>query len=326
MKLKQLMDFIEKKTSMSHIYQLLLIRSLVDADGSATLRKLSLAFLSHDEIQLRYYEKKIRQMPLKVLLRYNVVKQEGELVFLTTRKLTYRQKAKIKMLCENRMQEFVKRKGLGLWDYRLLDTYPVPDSLRFRVLKNSEGRCALCGATKKEHPLHVDHIKPRSKGGKTEYENLQTLCSACLRSKSNRDETDFKVESTPEVDTGCPFCPHKVNPRVVETFDSVVAIKDKYPATLGHMLVIPRRHTPNLFSMTEKERRDADGLMRILQKRILQDDASVTGFNIGMNCGVSAGQRVMHAHIHLIPRRDGDNVKPKEGKRCLIHKKMNYKN
>ena len=76
--------------------------------------------------------------------------------------------------------------------------------------------------------------------------------------------------------------------------------------------------------MTEQERNDADNLLRILQKKISANDPTVTGFNVGVNCGVSAGQSVMHAHIHLIPRRDGDTPRPRGGVRGVIPRKMDY--
>ena len=96
------------------------------------------------------------------------------------------------MSCEKRLQQFIIERGLDLLGYRLLDTDPIPGSLRYRVLKESGGRCELCGATKKERPLDVDHIIPRSKGGKNVRENLQVLCSKCNQEKGNKDRTNFR--------------------------------------------------------------------------------------------------------------------------------------
>ena len=191
----EIIDFLENRMRMSHIYQPLLIKSLVEAGGSATIRQIAHAFLSQDESQLIYYEKRIKEMPLRVLRNHGIVSNDGELVLLNTKKLTFQQKAKIKMICDQKLQEFLVKKGLGAWDYRLLETDPVSDVLRYRVLMESGGRCALCGATKNERPLDVDHILPRSKGGKNVYENLQVLCSKCNRSKGNKDETDFGIVS-----------------------------------------------------------------------------------------------------------------------------------
>lgn len=74
-----------------------------------------------------------------------------------------------------------REKVPGIWGYRLLDTDPVNDNVRCRVLKESGGRYGLYGATKKERPLDVDQIKSRSKGGKNWYGNLQVLSPKCNR-------------------------------------------------------------------------------------------------------------------------------------------------
>jgi len=122
----------------------------------------------------------------------------------------------------------------------------------------------------------------------------------------------------------CPFCSASIESKIIEKLGSVIAIKDKNPVTEGHILVIPIRHTPDFFSMSFEEKKDAGDLMRILRDRIEESDPTVTGFNIGTNCGESAGQSIMHAHIHLIPRRDGDILQPKGGVRGVIPDKMGY--
>ncbi|RPJ15850.1 MAG: HIT family protein [Deltaproteobacteria bacterium] len=121
----------------------------------------------------------------------------------------------------------------------------------------------------------------------------------------------------------CRFCPAKIRNLVVAELDSVWAVRDRHPVSEGHHLILPKRHAPDWFSMTEKERRDAEALLLILKRRI-SADRTVTGFNIGMNCGESAGQTVFHAHIHLIPRRDGDTPHPLGGVRGVIPDKMSY--
>jgi diadenosine tetraphosphate (Ap4A) HIT family hydrolase len=108
-------------------------------------------------------------------------------------------------------------------------------------------------------------------------------------------------------------------------FQSVWALADRFPVTPGHHLIIPKRHTPDWFSMTDAERRDAEHLIRLLTEKLLRSDPGITGFNIGVNCGLSAGQTIFHAHIHLIPRRDGDTPNPTGGVRGVIPDKMDYR-
>jgi len=76
--------------------------------------------------------------------------------------------------------------------------------------------------------------------------------------------------------------------------------------------------------MNSSEKKDADAIIMRLKDRITDNDPSVTGFNIGTNIGESAGQTIFHAHLHLIPRRDGDTPHPRGGVRGVIPGKMLY--
>ena len=60
------------------------------------------------------------------------------------------------------------------------------------------------------------------------------------------------------------------------------------------------------------------------RQSIPEQDNSVTGFNVGINAGASAGQTVFHVHVHLIPRRDGDVANPIGGVRGVIPSKQGY--
>ncbi|MBW2031755.1 MAG: HIT family protein [Deltaproteobacteria bacterium] len=123
---------------------------------------------------------------------------------------------------------------------------------------------------------------------------------------------------------GCPFCGDNVENRIIREYETVIAVRDKYPVTQYHTLVLPRRHTPDFFTMTVQERNDAETPILRLKQEILERDDSVIGFNIGVNCGEAAGQTIMHAHLHLIPRRQGDTPNPRGGVRSVIPGKMFY--
>ena len=124
-----LVEFLTNRMSMSHVYQPVVIRALVDAGGAATVRQFAQSFLLQDESQLLYYERRIKEMPLEVLRKHGVVQADGKLVSLTVATLTLQQQAHIRLLCEERLQSFVQTPDLSIWDYRLLDNDPVPDSL-----------------------------------------------------------------------------------------------------------------------------------------------------------------------------------------------------
>ncbi len=104
----------------------------------------------------------------------------------------------------------------------------------------------------------------------------------------------------------------------------MVAIKDAYPVTKGHLLVIPKRHAPEYFDLSENERRDVDRLLKYLKQKMCEKDPFITGYNIGVNNGESAGQTIFHVHFHLIPRRNGDTENPRGGVRGVIPGRRNY--
>lgn len=116
----------------------------------------------------------------------------------------------------------------------------------------------------------------------------------------------------------CRFCDQEKRGETVAENGTVFSLEDSYPVTAGHLLIIPHRHTLDYFTMTARERRDAEDLIIYLRNKILKEDPSVLGFNVGVNCGRPAGQSIMHAHIHLIPRRIGDTPYPKGGVRGVI--------
>jgi ATP adenylyltransferase len=122
----------------------------------------------------------------------------------------------------------------------------------------------------------------------------------------------------------CPFCQSVASNRMVVEYGSVFAIRDKYPVTEGPHLVITKKNVADYFAMSYNEKRDAEALLSLLKRQMLEDDPSVHGFNVGMNCGEVAGQTVLHAHIHLIPRRVGDVGAPRGGVRGCVPGKMGY--
>ncbi len=106
-------------------------------------------------------------------------------------------------------------------------------------------------------------------------------------------------------------------------FSHCYAIKDKYPVSKGHTLIIPHEHTENWFTASEEVRLDMMKAMHLLKAK-LDLYYRPQGYNIGINCGEMAGQSVMHLHLHLIPRYDGDMENPKGGVRGVIPSKQKY--
>ena len=124
----------------------------------------------------------------------------------------------------------------------------------------------------------------------------------------------------------CHFCEieKKVDTdRIVYQDDTWIAIYDNYPVSQGHVLLIPKRHVKTFFELNILEL-ESVGLTIGIIKMILDKKYHPTGYNIGANCGESAGQTVMHCHIHIIPRYDGDVDDPRGGVRGVIPGKQKY--
>tara|TARA_E500000178_G_scaffold344868_1_gene393786 strand:+ start:3978 stop:4364 length:387 start_codon:yes stop_codon:yes gene_type:complete len=102
------------------------------------------------------------------------------------------------------------------------------------------------------------------------------------------------------------------------------AIRDGYPVTPLHTLIIPQRHILSFFELDSTEQKHLFPFIEKQRNLILSKDSSVTGFNIGLNDGPDAGRSVDHLHIHLIPRRSGDMPNPRGGVRGVIPSKQKY--
>ena len=94
--------------------------------------------------------------------------------------------------------------------------------------------------------------------------------------------------------------------------------------TKHHCLIISNRHVPDYFDLTREEKVALIDVMELAKNYIDQQDASITGYNIGINVGRDAGQTVMHFHQHLIPRRHQDMDNPAGGVRGVIPSKQKY--
>jgi len=98
---------------------------------------------------------------------------------------------------------------------------------------------------------------------------------------------------------------------------------DKFPVSLGHALILPKRLISNYFDLSIKEQM-ACWMMVNKVKSLLQNRFNPDGFNIGINIQEAAGQSIPHCHIHVIPRYVGDVEKPRGGVRGVIPGKQNY--
>ena len=100
-------------------------------------------------------------------------------------------------------------------------------------------------------------------------------------------------------------------------------IRDAYPVTEGHSLIISKREVEDYFQLDTEEKQDLSLAIEKTRDNLVEL-FSVKDFNIGMNCGKYAGQTVFHFHCHIIPRREGDVENPRGGVRHSVIGKGYY--
>jgi len=101
------------------------------------------------------------------------------------------------------------------------------------------------------------------------------------------------------------------------------AIREGFPVSPGHTLIVPRRLVATWFDATREEQKAIFDLVDEVKRR-LDEERQPNGYNVGFNAGAAAGQTVMHLHVHVIPRFDGDMDDPRGGVRYVIPSKGNY--
>lgn len=124
------------------------------------------------------------------------------------------------------------------------------------------------------------------------------------------------------MEPSCPFC--SLPPaRIVHETAHMLVIRDSYPVSPGHTLIIPRRHIVSLIELSGLEWADLQLAIQTARTQI-DTEYAPDGYNVGVNDGVAAGQTVSHLHVHLIPRYKGDVEDPRGGVRWVLKAKADY--
>jgi 5-methylcytosine-specific restriction endonuclease McrA len=235
--LESLRQFLETGMAMSHVYQPVMIRTILEGGGAATRRQIAAAFLAADLSQLEYYEQVVSRYPGPVLRRHGIVDYEGGVYRLAggLHRLDEWQRASLIAQCDAKVADFVSRRQAAIWNHRARNADPVPGTLRWEVLRRAMGRCEACGVSSQERALEVDHIVPRVRGGTNDLWNLQALCSLCNVQKLDRDETDFHAAHAAAAHRhdDCPIC------TLSPLHENALAIA---VVTEAGLVVAPRRH------------------------------------------------------------------------------------
>ena len=320
---KELSDFIKIKMNMQHVYQPLMIKTLLESNNQASVNEIAKAFLEKDQSQIDYYKIITKNMPGKVLQSHGIVDYKNGRFQLMLEDISDEQRENLIKLCNKKLDEYESKHGKSIWQHRARDAKPISGSLQYDVFAKAKGRCMACGISREERAFDVDHIIPRNKGGKTEMSNLQALCYKCNTQKRDRDDTDFRYwQEIMEIrNSDCIFCKTE-NPLIKN--ELAYASFDKFPVTKFHTLIIPKRHVETFFDLIPAEKNQCLDLIDQVKEKLLQKDNTISGFNVGFNSGKDAGQTIMHCHIHIIPRRKGDVIEPQGGIRNIIPGKGKY--
>ena len=187
------------------------------------------------------------------------------------------------------------------------------------MLRDAKSRCLLCGVLEGQRFLTVDHIVPKKFGGSDDIDNLQALCNICNSAKNASDNADLRnvSKSYEHRVPGCPLCETSTKTLLSENA-LCYSIEDSVSMTSGHLLIVPKRHVADYFSLYQPELNAIHRLL-VQQKSLLQNaDNSITGFNVGFDSGQDVGQFIPHCHLNLIPRMKKDCSSRESGIRATI--------
>ena len=311
---------------MAHVYQPVMIKTLLENEGRQTVEGIAKQLLKYDQSQIEYYVNVTKNMVGKVLQSHDIVQKEKDIYILREyNKLSEKEKQEIIAECDRKIGQYISKRGIKIWEHRRTNRSPVPGTIRYEVLKRAKYRCELCGISAEEKALEVDHITPKNHGGEDSINNYQALCYTCNAQKRDLDDTSFREQEAvyhvrkPD----CIFC--KLGKRkIVYENNLALAFFDKYPVTHFHLLVIPKRHIANYFELNQAEINAVNEILQNAKIELCKKDSTIEGYNIGINNGAIAGQTIFHCHIHLIPRRKGDVEDPTGGVRNIIPGKGRY--
>lgn len=120
----------------------------------------------------------------------------------------------------------------------------------------------------------------------------------------------------------CPFCSIPAD-EILDDNGYALAVMDRSPVSEGHTLIITKQHVNDFFELSTEERINTLTLLEKMKNKI-DGQLHPDGYNIGMNIGEAAGQKIFHVHIHLIPRMKEHTVNGERFVKGVIRHKMSY--
>lgn len=308
MDFEELEHFIEHVMKMTHVYQPLMIKTLLESGGTATAEDIARDFLNEDKAQLEYYIAIAKRWPKITLQKHNVIKYTGRgkngRFHLLLEKITKEQRERLIELLDIKHKKHIDKVLKEPWYSRRGQREHIPGQVRYDVLAKSGGVCVACGVSSLVRALEVDHIVPVNMGGDNSMSNLQALCYRCNAQKRDRDDTDF-VMVLNRLKYRNPECRACMADRIHEN-SMAFAIRHGYPEAPMHSVVLPKRHTASFFALLPAEKKFCLDMIDTVKTCIIETDRGVTGFDVGFDAGPMAGDAAGHCGIHVIPRTESD--------------------
>jgi len=232
-----------------------MIKTLLQRNGKASKTEIAEEILKYDPTQVEYYENIVNVMVGRVFRNHKIVsKQNDEYILNDLDLISTNENNELIKLCDNKIKEYLDKRGEWIWDHRSKSRKYISGSMKYRVLKRAGFRCELCGIPADKKALEVDHIVPKNLGGEDSINNYQALCYSCNSMKRDKDTADFRdlKDMYDKREKGCLFCDID-DERVIKENNLAYSIRDKYPVTEGHTLIIPKRHVHDYFELMQAE-------------------------------------------------------------------------
>ncbi|MGH8992299.1 MAG: HIT family protein [Acidimicrobiia bacterium] len=121
----------------------------------------------------------------------------------------------------------------------------------------------------------------------------------------------------------CVFCSRVTGDRLLAANELAAGFLAGFPVSPGHALIVPRRHEADFFSLSGDEQAAMMALVNPV-RRHLETEFKPDAYNLGANIGPAAGQTIRHAHLHVIPRYEGDVEEPRGGVRWVLPETARY--
>ena len=148
MEFAALRQFISERMRMSHVYQPLMLLTLLKGKGRATIREIARTILARDESQIEYYEQITKNMVGRVLRSHDVVERQGEAFRLVDfERLSETEVEQLVSLCVTKLEAYEEARAGRMWSHRKQSGNLVSGTLRYEVLKRARFRCELCGVS-----------------------------------------------------------------------------------------------------------------------------------------------------------------------------------